>query len=109
MKRLLVVLYIGARIVSAPTAQSANTGTGVYEFIGGEWFDGQKFVSRHFYSVQGVLTTIRPRHIDCTIALTDRFVIPPFGEAHNHNVETLNKVDVLIARYLQHGIFYVKN
>ncbi len=35
--------------------------------------------------------------------------MPPFGEAHNHNVEPLNKVAPLIQRYLQHGIFYVKN
>lgn len=37
------------------------------------------------------------------------YVVPPFGEAHNHNVEPLNKIDLLIQRYLAHGIFYVKD
>ena len=35
--------------------------------------------------------------------------MPPFGEAHNHNVESLNTIDRLIQRYLAHGIFYVKD
>jgi hypothetical protein len=31
-------------------------------------------------------------------------VVPPFGEAHNHNVEPLNDVPKLVATYLAHGI-----
>ena len=79
-----------------------------YEFINGKWFDGQGFRDKTFYSVGGMLTGKKPRRFR-SIDLFGKYVIPPFGEAHNHNVETLNKVDALISRYLQHGIFYVKN
>ena len=36
-------------------------------------------------------------------------MIPPFGEAHNHNVENPERIDELVCKYLQDGIFYVKN
>lgn len=39
------------------------------------------------------------------------FVIPPFGEAHNHNINAPIGpfgVDVMVERYLADGIFYVK-
>lgn len=81
----------------------------VIAFTNGSWFNGASFETRTGYSIGGRLTFRRPTHIDRTIDLKGGFVIPPFGEAHNHNVEPINKVDALIARYLQHGIFYVKN
>ena len=78
-------------------------------FSNGQWFDGHGFNKRTAYSVNGVLTFKRPAQIERTIDLHEGFVIPPFAEAHNHNVETLNNVDTLVERYLSHGIFYVKN
>jgi Amidohydrolase family len=82
-----------------------------YEFINGRWFNGRKFVTKKFYSGDGILTAERPAHIDRTIDLTGKYVIPPFGEAHNHNLvwsgeESFTK---LKNRYLADGIFYVKN
>ncbi len=79
-----------------------------YEFMNGKWFDGQGFRDNTFYSVGGTLTGKKPRQFR-SVDLSGKYVVPPFGEAHNHNVETLNRVDALISRYLQHGIFYVKN
>lgn len=79
------------------------------EFIHGNWWDGHAFKQRVAYSHNGYLTFRRPVHIDRTIDLHHAFVVPPFAEAHNHNVETLNKIDALISTYLRHGIFYVKN
>lgn len=79
-----------------------------YEFINGHWFDGQVFVARRFYSVGGNLTAKKPSRIDKTFDLTGKFVVPPFGEAHNHNVES-SRIDDVIKMYLEAGIFYVKN
>lgn len=47
--------------------------------------------------------------MDEVVDLAGGFVVPPFGEAHNHNVESPARIDPLIQRYLQHGIFYVKD
>jgi len=80
-----------------------------YEFINGNWFNGLKFESRRFYSVKGMLTTKRPGRVDSVVNLTGNYVIPPFGEAHNHNVENPARIDELARKYLQDGIFYVKN
>ena len=80
-----------------------------YEFAGGLWFDGQKFRNKRFYSGDGILTTKKPARIDSVIDLTGKYVIPPFGEAHNHNIEYSGRVDEVIRKYIQEGIFYVKN
>ena len=81
-------------------------------FTNGGWFDGHSFRWRNAYAVDGVLSFRRPAHISAVVDLGGGFAIPPFprfGEAHNHNVEPLNKRDRLAQRYLQHGIFYVKD
>lgn len=70
-------------------------------FTSGLWFDGHSF--------QGVLTFGKPGSIDTVVDLSGGYVVPPFGEAHNHNVEPLNKIDLLTQRYLAPGIFYVKD
>jgi Amidohydrolase family len=78
-------------------------------FTNGLWFDGNRFTRRVAYAVDGNLTFRRPAHVASTIDLAGAFVVPPFGEAHNHNVESLSRIDPLVQRYLRHGIFYVKN
>jgi hypothetical protein len=82
-----------------------------YEFTKGNWFDGQKFVAGTFYSVQGTLTRKKPAQIDRVFDLTGKYVVPPFGEAHNHNLDWTS--DEQFARlnrmYLEAGVFYVKN
>ena len=81
----------------------------VYLFKNGKWFDGKDFVAKNFYTRNGLLTSNTPAYIDAVFDLQGKFVIPPFGEAHNHNVSTSPTIDSLIKRYLDDGIFYVKN
>jgi hypothetical protein len=78
-------------------------------FVNGLWFDGETFAPRTVYSIDGTLVLERPASVASTVDLADGYVVPPFGEAHNHNVEPLNKIEPFVARYLRHGIFYVKN
>src|SRR4051812_48908407 len=75
-------------------------------FVNGRWFNGTAFVAATFYSVDGVLTSKPPAHVDDTFDLTGRFVVPPFGEAHNHNGDGSAAI---VQRYLKDGIYYVKN
>lgn len=96
-------LQLRAGAAGQPPASKA------YEFINGLWFDGQKFRREKFYSAGGVLTKKKPVRVDSVVDLTGKYVIPPFGEAHNHNVEASERLDELIRKYLQDGIFYVKN
>lgn len=93
--------------------QSNNPSRKIYKFINGQWFDGRNFQRQTFYAVDGVLTKKKPSRIDETIDLADGFVIPPFAEAHNHNLGSaiyLNRefTQQMIQRYLAAGVFYVK-
>lgn len=83
----------------------------VYEFVNGQWFDGQDFRASRFYSVKRMLSTREPGKIDSVIDLSGKYVIPPFGEAHNHNVEWSGEERFAAVKrsYLEAGIFYVKN
>jgi hypothetical protein len=57
------------------------------------------------------LTSKRLAQIDRVFDLSGKYVVPPFGEAHNHNLDWSS--DERFARvnkmYLDAGIFYVKN
>ena len=80
-----------------------------YAFLHGQWFDGKGFHQATWYSVQGRLTRAAPAGAVETVDLTGAFVVPPFGEAHNHNLEGEWNVQAVSDRYLKDGVFYVKN
>lgn len=77
--------------------------------VNGRWLLGGRFVAVTRYVVDGALRDRAPGRPDSTLDLQGGFVVPPFGEAHNHNLEASARVDALIARYLRDGVFYVEN
>jgi hypothetical protein len=61
MKKAIVVAVLLATFsAQAQVPATAHN----YEFVNGNWFDGQKFVRRTFYSIAGVLSSKRPAQID---------------------------------------------
>jgi cytosine/adenosine deaminase-related metal-dependent hydrolase len=93
--------------------QADASGHKFYKFVNGQWYDGKHFIRRTFYSVDGILTKRKPQGIPETVDLEDGFVVPPFAEAHNHNLGSaiyLNRefTQQTIQRYLAAGVFYVK-
>jgi imidazolonepropionase-like amidohydrolase len=78
--------------------------------IHGQWFNGKSFEARTVYSVNGRFTSKKPAHLDRTVDLAGTWIVPPFGEGHNHNlgsgVEAWDKT--AIQKYLADGVFYVK-
>lgn len=100
----LIALILLTQLWITPATSAPQS----YEFINGLWFDGQNFVGKRFYSVNGILTSKKPGRVDSVIDLNGKFVIPPFAEAHNHNVES-SRIDRVVKMYLEAGIFYVKN
>ncbi len=80
-----------------------------YAFVNGWWFDGEGFQPDTWYSTQGRLTKKLPSGPVQTVDLAGLYIVPPFGEAHNHNVEGRWNVQAVVQRYLQDGVFYVKN
>src|SRR6185295_3852311 len=110
MKILILILALAFGVMPA-NGQNSTAPPPNYEFTNGNWFDGQKFVVRKFYSVAGVFTSRKPATVDQVVDLSGKYIVPPFGEAHNHNLDWSS--DEQFARinkmYLDAGIFYVKN
>ncbi len=108
-----VLCFCLQNISSNVKAQTVLSPPKTYRFINGQWFDGQKFRRYTFFSVNGVLTGKKPAKVDETLDLKNGYVMPPFAEAHNHNIGSavylnLEFTQQMIARYLAAGIFYVK-
>ena len=80
---LLAALILG--IGPAPLFTQSSTGSTV-KLGNGWWFTGQGFERRTGFSVKGRFTFKPPPQVDRTVDLEDSFVVPPFGEAHNHNL-----------------------
>ena len=100
---------MGLSSSSKASHQTGPSGSDSYAFTNGRWFDGQGFQAATWYSVQGRLTRTPPQGRVETVDLSGLFVVPPFGEAHNHNVEGPWNVQAVAERYLKDGVFYVKN
>ena len=110
LRTLAVVLVVlpwdsGPRAAGAQPRPASAAPT--LEWRNGRWFDGQRFIERTVWSERGHLTDRRPSAVDSVIDLAGAFVVPPFGEAHNHNAVPSDTG--VSARYLREGIFYVQN
>jgi cytosine/adenosine deaminase-related metal-dependent hydrolase len=75
----------------------------------GLWFDGTRFVAGDRWSVNGVFVERRPVRVDRIVDLANRHVVPAFGDAHHHGIDSAQGLDDKIAAFLEAGIFYVKN
>ena len=96
------------RLAPETTYARAASGT-TLAMVNGQWLLQGRFVARTRYVVDGTLRDGIRGKPDSTIDLQRAFVIPPFGEAHNHNIESSSRIDGVIARYLRDGVFYVEN
>ncbi|MEN0049647.1 MAG: amidohydrolase family protein [Bacteroidota bacterium] len=79
------------------------------ELINGHWFNGEAFVKKKAWVKEGLLSFGQAvESVDTIIDLTGKYIIPPFAEAHNHNLESDYKLEERIDSYLENGVFYVK-
>ena len=85
-------------------------GDAVVALTNGRWFDGTSFQPRTTYSVNGRLTFTEPPRISRVIDLSGGWVVPPFAEAHNHNIDGAVEARSLsvLRKYVADGVFYVK-
>jgi hypothetical protein len=78
-------------------------------FTNGRWFDGRGFVAMTMHTVDGRLSLRQPDTVERAIDLSGLYVVPPFGDAHNHNLNSRDDGPEAIRRYLAAGVFYVLN
>ncbi|MBN8568982.1 MAG: amidohydrolase family protein [Ignavibacteria bacterium] len=80
------------------------------KLVNGNWFTGSAFENKTAWVNKGILSfTNENTKNDTIIDLTGKYVIPPFCEAHNHNLESEYKLNERISSYLKNGVFYVKH
>ena len=108
MKKIIAALVFSIFLTASVFAQTGVSNTKVYHFTNGNWFDGKNFKKRTFYSVNGILTSKKPKQIDETVDLKNQFVIPPFADAHTHNLDGAFNLEQTINNYLKEGTFYVQ-
>lgn len=114
--KILFVVFVCLSLSSSYVLSQNQSNDSIrknYKFVNGQWFDGKGFRPQTFYSVNGFLRKKKPQGDVETIDLANQFVVPPFSEAHNHNLGSalyLNRdfTKQMIQRYLAAGIFYVK-
>ena len=103
--RLLVTCALAACHPGA--APSPSPSAHGIEVRNGHWFDGTKFVEGTRWIVGERFTKYKPATVD-VIDANGGYVVPPYGEGHNHWLEP-QLVDAYIATYERDGIFYVKD
>lgn len=99
---LLVFLLSSVGAASQDSAVNAPA----YAWLNGSLWDGSNFRRMDIYTVGGRITLKKPGRVDKSFDLSGKFVVPPFGEAHNHNIG-MGDDKATIQRYLHDGIFYV--
>jgi imidazolonepropionase-like amidohydrolase len=111
---LLIVAFVLASCLSTNVkitkTANENPNSLSIKLVNGNWFNGKTFENKTAWINKGILSfTNKDTKIDTIIDLTGKYVIPPFGEAHNHNLESENKLNERINSYLKNGVFYVKH
>ncbi|WP_025744035.1 amidohydrolase family protein [Aquimarina pacifica] len=85
-----------------------NSKNRVIQCINGNWYNGEIFEKKTVWLKNGLIHFENRGKVDTIIDLSAKFVIPPFAEAHNHNLESDYKLEERINSYLSNGVFYVK-
>lgn len=91
---------------NAPFFKLKAQTTKTYKFINGNWFDGKSFRKRDFYAVDGIFANKTPRKIDKTIDLKNGYAIPPFADAHTHQLDIQSKLAEQKLVFLKEGVMY---
>jgi hypothetical protein len=109
-KLLYIVLFTLPAMGALSQSQPQTAATQNVALFNGQWFNGTSFEARTVYSVHGHFTNKKPARVDRTLDLAGTWIVPPFAEAHNHNIDGVveERGRKAIQKYLADGVFYVK-
>jgi hypothetical protein len=109
MRRILLVLFLLSSIFIFCTLAPSSDDSAPTAFVNGLWFTGKAFRGATFYSVNGVLTRQKPSGPAKEVNLHGGFVVPAFGDAHNHFPSWQQNLERSNHAYVDAGVFYVLN
>ncbi len=87
--------------------RSAGAGPGRTTYVGANVWDGKSFRTRDIVVAGDRIVDAPAGSASHRVDLKGGYVVPPFCEAHNHNLGAAEDNDATIAGYLREGIFYV--
>jgi hypothetical protein len=96
-----------AAAASGLPAQTPDPSGPIIEYRGGRWFNGTRFLETTMLVQGGVFRARRNAKPDSVVDLQGGYVVPPFGDAHQHLVDPDPRP--IVAAHLRDGIFYVKD
>lgn len=100
-------ILAAAGLVLSSCASGANVTPGRAAYVNANVFDGEAFRPGDLVIENGRLIDARPETASVQIDLAGAYVVPPFCEAHNHNLGSSYQNQAAIDAYLRDGIFYV--
>jgi imidazolonepropionase-like amidohydrolase len=80
-----------------------------FKLVNGLWFDGRAFVPRTVFTVDGVFRDAYDGKVEATLDLSGKWVVPPFGDAHDHALGGGPDPEGQVRAFLAQGVFYLKN
>lgn len=104
---LLLVSTVDIACSGRSNAPAPVPGVPNVALVNGQWYTGNGFARRNMYMSGGVLRTRRPSRVDSTIDLANGYVVPPFGDAHTHNLDGNFNLEKVRGMYVAEGTFYV--
>nr|WP_299385325.1 amidohydrolase family protein [Allomuricauda sp.] len=110
MKPLILVFFAALQLMTChQQVAKHNPESLCIQLNNGNWFNGIDFEERTVWVQNGMLSFVEGnKELDTIIDLGGNYVIPPFAEAHNHNLESDYQLEKRIHSYLDNGVFYVK-
>ena len=109
--RVLLLLLLGSGASCAPHSISPSpppSKAPTVALVGGQWFDGRGFEPKTLCVAGEVFSECMPARADTVVDLRGGYVVPPFGDAHTHNLDGAFNLEDVRDTYLREGTFYVQ-
>jgi imidazolonepropionase-like amidohydrolase len=100
MKKIVCFLFV--------VLFTINIGAQTYQFNNGNWWINNRFEHKTVYTQNGMFTFKKPLVIDSIIDLQNQYCVPPFGDAHTHNLDGTYGLKEMVQQYIKEGVFYVQ-
>jgi len=93
-------------VVCLALLMAAASASAATRYDNGLWWNGSEFVAESRHVIDGFFTDDQPDDTAVIIDLDGQYVIPPYAEAHNHNLQNPWLAGRFSEAYVEAGIFY---
>lgn len=102
---MYIIIVLSLLFGYQPQNTHPNSSTTI-AYVDGQVWNGEKFIERTLFISDGKFIE-EPSRIDSTVNLNGKYILPPFGDAHTHNLG-VGGISKQIAKnkYIENGVFY---